>query len=816
MASFQLMIILSFTLLAFEQKTPITVQGSDSSRHFKPQLTVTSQTTRGSDAKLQLSRTGTPVISNQLTSSRSIIASKEKERATAITSSTPRQLMGTTKVIATNSVQVSEVKMTSTSLWPSVTKQHHLTPILMRSPTTQHVSLSSIIPPPSSVTTTGVSTSLDEFKLCMLGTQASTQECANKTSALGMANGTITDSDITSSSVLNSSYAKFARLGRGKAWIPTNTDGHSWIQVNLQRLINITGLATQGLVFKDKNAFIRSYYLSHGDINGTNWMNYTIQGKTKVFQANTDATSVVRNDFSPSIKTAYIRLHPIKCSHLCALRMEIYGCTEGLPGRPPRPNAVSILPTSINVTWGAPDDVGDGITGYNVQWKDVQTSRMFKVVTGKKFAILDTLSPYTTYSIKIQAFNGKGESLWSLPVNYKTAESVPSVAPSNFKLNSERSLTLEVAWSAIPEKQQRGELLGYRINYTNERSGIENIIDVGPDKIVYTITGLEFTSYAVKLAGYTGAGVGIFTDILKRFPLEGAPSPPRNIQLLVKTSSSIQVSWEEPEEKNGNITTYIVSYGKGSLEAHVNTTETKYLLDDLEAFTLYSVQVTAKTSILGYHSVIQKARTMEAAPGKPTEVTARLQPGGSIRVAWKDPQVFNGIIISYQIYFNGKREYDPKFQKSSKTKIARNFRFMEREVDPGTEYTVYVTASTSIGEGNRSDSIIINTPAKAPGEPRGVTAKLQSDGSIRVEWKEPEVLNGEIISYQIYFKGKREYDPEFQKSNATKISSEFRFFEIMERDLDPGTEYTVYMTASTSSGEGNRSDSITINTPAKD
>ena len=108
-------------------------------------------------------------------------------------------------------------------------------------------------------------------------------ECANKTSALGMANGTITDSDITSSPVLNSdSYAKFARLGREKAWIPTNTDEHPWIQVNLQRLINITGLATQGLVFKDKNAFIRSYYLSHGDIKGTNWMNYTIQGKTKV------------------------------------------------------------------------------------------------------------------------------------------------------------------------------------------------------------------------------------------------------------------------------------------------------------------------------------------------------------------------------------------------------------------------------------------------------------------------------------------------------------------------------------------------------
>ena len=37
----------------------------------------------------------------------------------------------------------------------------------------------------------------------------------------------------------------------------------------------------------------------------------------------------------------------------------------------------------------------------------------------------------------------------------------------------------------------------------------------------------------------------------------------------------------------------------------------------------------------------------------------------------------------------------------------------------------------------------------APGKPREVTAKLQSDGSIRVEWKDPLVLNGIIISYQV-------------------------------------------------------------------
>ncbi|XP_067041211.1 receptor-type tyrosine-protein phosphatase S-like isoform X4 [Acropora muricata] len=814
-------------ILVFYLSSQETVQGSDSSRHFKPQMTVTSQTTRGSDARLQLSRTGTAVISSQFTSLRSITASKYKERATAITSSTPWQSGG----IATSNVQVNEVKITSTSLWPSVTKQQHLTPTLMRSPTTLHVSLSSIIPPRSSVTTTG--------------TQASTQECANKTSALGMANGTITDSDITSSSVLNSSYAKFARLGRGKAWIPTNTDGHSWIQVNLQRLINITGLATQGLVFKDKNAFIRSYYLSHGDINGTNWMNYTIQGKTKVFQANTDATSVVRNDFGPSIHTAYIRLHPINCSHLCALRMEIYGCTEGLPGRPPRPNAVSILPTSINVTWDAPDDVGDGITGYNVQWKDVQTSTQSqKVIKGKKFAILDTLSPYTNYSIKIQAFNGKGESLWSLPVIYKTAESVPSVAPSNFKLNSERSLTLEVTWNAIPEKQQRGKLLGYRINYTNERSGVENITDVGPDKIVYTITGLEFASYAVKLAGYTGAGVGIFTDILKRFPLEGAPSSDPVIkegqhETMAKDAHTIRVVWEEIEQKdqNGEIIGYTVFYNESdhSKESSKNTSasKTSILIKGLKPYTTYCIRVAGYTKVgrSPLDAACYFVTTLQKAPGKPREVTAKLQSNGSILVEWKDPEDLNGIIISYQIYFNGKREYDPKFKKNNKKEIlckeipskCRSFLIMERDLDPGTEYTVYMTASTSIGEGNRSDSIIINTLAKAPLPPAGpeVVKEKITTHSVQLKIKPASDSNGKVMFHEIiveklgrlrkreslslpieiygFHEGKKLYVAANLSRESFSASKEFvlgdgkTYGGYENAKLEPGTKYRVYI-----------------------
>ena len=95
-----------------------------------------------------------------------------------------------------------------------------------------------------------------------------------------MATGTIPDNDITSSTVRNSdSYARYARLGNKRAWTPDtfDRDMYPWIQVNLQKGMNITAIAVQGL----KGSYITRFYLSYGD-DGNTWLNYTVQGKTKV------------------------------------------------------------------------------------------------------------------------------------------------------------------------------------------------------------------------------------------------------------------------------------------------------------------------------------------------------------------------------------------------------------------------------------------------------------------------------------------------------------------------------------------------------
>ena len=88
----------------------------------------------------------------------------------------------------------------------------------------------------------------------------------------------------------------------------------------------------------------------------------------------------------------------------------------GLPGRPSSPTTDSVSTNEIAISWTAPADVGDGITGYIVQWQAAgEANFKDKVVTGSTSARL-AVTPYTLYDIQVRAFNDKGHGPWSLPL----------------------------------------------------------------------------------------------------------------------------------------------------------------------------------------------------------------------------------------------------------------------------------------------------------------------------------------------------------------------------------------------------------------
>ncbi|XP_068720403.1 receptor-type tyrosine-protein phosphatase delta-like [Montipora capricornis] len=597
------------------------------------------------------------------------------------------------------------------------------------------------------------------------------------------------------------------------------------MQVNLHAAITITAIATQGFVYRDKQYFIKSYYLSYGD-DGNNWVNYTIQGMTKVFQANVDANSIVKVGFNSSVVGKFIRVHPTNCSIRCALRMELYGCnsTEGIPGRPSPPITTSILATSINITWSAPDYVGDGITGYNVRWEDVGASTPSqKVIVGNKsrVATLSNISPYTNYTIEVQAFNWKGDSPWSFPLTVQSSESVPSSDPVIVKgqngTKAEDAHTIRVVWEEIPEKDQNGIITGYTVFYNETGQSQYFSKNATASQTSASIGGLKpFTKYCIKVAGYTKVGRSPLTDPCYEVEtLQKGPSHPRNVMLQAKSSTSILVSWKEPALQNGEITNYIIYYRKQDgpeTEAQVTGSTFQRLLTDLRKFTTYYIKVRGKTTELGNASRLLNATTFEGRASPPTELRGEVTSGTKVVVFWKEPSDKNGVIRKYRIkIYNTKTGEEVGSIEIDAQEYSNGFKKEVTKLTPYTTYTFAVQAVTT--EPGEMANFTARTYGEVPGKPREVEATLD-DGNIYVFWEEPSNPNGIILKYQIYCVGKREYDRAFQSNLEISTTEDVRFEVIKKPQLSSGTEFTVYITAFTWKGEGSQSEHMVVNTPA--
>ncbi|KAL9973643.1 hypothetical protein ACROYT_G020124 [Oculina patagonica] len=611
------------------------------------------------------------------------------------------------------------------------------------------------------------------------GTQASGAGCS--TPELGMAKGAIPDSDITASSALNADSSAFhARLGNTKAWIPSSNDKNPWIQVNLKYTRNITAVATQGF----QGSFIRWYYLSYGD-DGRNWKNYTVQGTIKKFEANVDDTGSKTVVFNPSVKAQYIRLHTTNCSNQCALQFELYGCnlTTGLPGQPSIPTADSISTHEITISWTAPSKVGDGITGYNVQWQVVgKLTKDQKVVTGSTSARL-VVTPYTEYDIQVRAYNGKGDGPWSAPLKVRSKESVPSAAPGNFKLDSSSSLSLDVSWDAIPAEQQQGVLLGYHVYYKIQGNATELKKSVEPKQLTYKLTGLEYKNYVVRVAGFTAVGDGKSTAPETKIPNEGAPTPPRNLKLTVETSKAIRASWQVPLKFNGIFRRYVVMYGESrdKLDQRFYPTSTSYLLHPLEEYTEYFVQVYAETAVSGAASNIEQATTLEDAPSSSPAINkqeTKAEDAHTILVKWHEinKKDQNGIILGYYVYYNEKDDLDTKSQQATATNT------IIRGLKPYKDYCIKVKGYTSVGASPEEKCFFVTTLESGPSHPRNVEVRATSSVSIHVKWKEPERPNGNIKEYIISFGTSKDYQP-----NERTVTAGTR-----ERVLDGLNKFTTY------------------------
>lgn len=143
---------------------------------------------------------------------------------------------------------------------------------------------------------------------------------------LGMENGHISNQSITASSYYSRYPPWLARLKSGaeESWYALPSDANPWIQVDLDKLTWLRGVATQGKRF---SLFVKTYKLAYS-LDGIHWSTYKKANgqKEMVFKGNTDPYKVAKVELDNLFFTRYVRLYPKTWRDGIALKMELYGC----------------------------------------------------------------------------------------------------------------------------------------------------------------------------------------------------------------------------------------------------------------------------------------------------------------------------------------------------------------------------------------------------------------------------------------------------------------------------------------------------------
>ncbi|XP_059496909.1 tyrosine-protein kinase receptor UFO isoform X1 [Stegostoma tigrinum] len=140
--------------------------------------------------------------------------------------------------------------------------------------------------------------------------------------------------------------------------------------------------------------------------------------------------------------------------------------------------------------------------------------------------MIRALAPYSRYWIRLACSTEIGTSPWSSWVAAETFEGEPDTAPSNITFQYNGSALL-FEWEK-PSTGLNGVLQGYKVAY-QDQDHAEVIVDNGQRENIILGVVLPVTNLSVRLAAYTKAGDGPWSDpVLVTLPSPGIPRQMRH------------------------------------------------------------------------------------------------------------------------------------------------------------------------------------------------------------------------------------------------------------------------------------------------
>ena len=480
--------------------------------------------------------------------------------------------------------------------------------------------------------------------------------------------------------------------------------------------------------------------------------------------------------------------------------------SKEVPGAPRNISASAASPTSIVVTWEAPemdDDVPD-ITGYKIEAREGSNSYTTIVGDTKSTATsyLHTgLEEGETYRYRVYAINSEGTSN---PSSTASAEPGPTQTPSGLTAVAISKNQILLSWIP-PTDTFKQSITGYTI----EREIIpdilyEEISSVGGTTTTYTVGGLatgETYSYVV----YAKLSVGNTprSNVASATPQEDSKAPttsaavtvpgvPRSLN-AVATSSEIQLTWKEPiSDGNSKITGYKIeresptSGGFTVLIVDTKSTTTSYIDSNVQVGSTYTYRLSAINSV-------GVGPTITSSEATPKKAELEISPMGQFTINEKQMLTFTVKTTESLSGVSYSLEKNPS--GSSIDSRTGKFTWTPTESQGGNNYTFDVVAKKDSMTDKQSITIKVNDvktqqpKPTQPEEPEPTQPKdepLQIPASFVDKTKDPQYYvdryNNEPNYKEWFDENYSEYDSIYQ---AVGLEEPVELAPFVDPNLDP-------------------------------
>ncbi|XP_048847436.1 protein sidekick-1-like [Brienomyrus brachyistius] len=443
------------------------------------------------------------------------------------------------------------------------------------------------------------------------------------------------------------------------------------------------------------------------------------------------------------------------------------------------PSSVTVRTASETSLWlrwvPLPDSEYNGnpeTVGYRVRlWRTEQHEEVRSQVVSDRLErelTLGGLEEWTEYQLQIQAFNSIGAGPWSEPVRGRTRESVPSGFPENVTAEALGSTSILVTWGQVPQREQNGHILGYKVLYREKESHSEHQVHVVKGSLMQStlLRGLrKYIQYQIQVLAFTRIGDGEPSrpPVVERSKDDVPGSPVRLVFPDVQLTE-VRATWQPPAEPNGIILGYQVAYQLEAANRSIFTTvevessAREFTAAGLIPESAYVFHVSARTQ--------QGWGPPERAVVITTERRERPQPPRRLSVPQSEVQSRRLLIrwapgadgSSPVRYFTLQiRELEIGDYITHSSAISHNCTSWEVErLKPFTSYKLRMMSTNDVGDSAYSkETDAVTTLQDVPDEPPLILAiKPSTTTSVLVQWQPPsdESVNGVLLGYHLYYR----------------------------------------------------------------